>query len=131
MIIRFSRTHSALSKLIRLSTWSKFSHVDILIEPDVYLGALPGEGVVFHNEKPRDFQFCEIAVPESAIAFAQSQVGKPYDYTGILGFGLHRNWQDDRKWFCSELIAAACLHGGVRLFHEEFHNLIYFLKHVL
>ena len=36
-----------------------------------------------------------------------SQVGKPYDWPGILGgFGFHREQSDpDKAWFCSELVA--------------------------
>lgn len=44
--------------------------------------------------------------------FLKSQEGKPYDTTGILGFVVDRNWQEEDSWFCSELVAAALEHCG-------------------
>lgn len=54
--------------------------------------------------------------PDSVLAYALSQVGKPYDSRGIINFGLHsRSWHDDKAWFCSELVAAAFDQAGVPL----------------
>jgi len=48
--------------------------------------------------------------------FLQRQLGKPYDWLGILGFPL-RNWKLERKnrWFCSELVFTAFKQAGVEL----------------
>lgn len=47
-----------------------------------------------------------------------SQVGKSYDFLGLLGFLWRTNkYQNSDKWFCSELIAAAFKEGGVRIFN--------------
>jgi hypothetical protein len=33
-----------------------------------------------------------------------SQIGKPYDWRGVVAFGLgDRDWRDNSAWFCSEL----------------------------
>ena len=42
-----------------------------------------------------------------AYAWAQTQSGKRYDYSAIFGIFLDREWRDDTRWFCSELVAAA------------------------
>lgn len=56
-------------------------------------------------------------VPDAAagIAWAASQVGKPYDWPGALGLGLTpgRDWLQDDKFFCYEF-AAAVLHAAGR-----------------
>ena len=39
--------------------------------------------------------------------FLISQLGKPYDTKGILGFVVGKDWRDPGAWFCSELQAAA------------------------
>ncbi|WP_456459700.1 YiiX/YebB-like N1pC/P60 family cysteine hydrolase [Desulfurobacterium sp.] len=48
--------------------------------------------------------------------FLQRQLGKPYDWLGILGFPL-RNWKLESKdrWFCSELVFTAFKQAGVEL----------------
>ncbi len=48
--------------------------------------------------------------------FLQRQLGKPYDWLGILGFPL-RDWKLERKdrWFCSELVFTAFQKAGVEL----------------
>lgn len=49
-------------------------------------------------------------VPDAAagLAWAQSQVGKPYDFKGAFGLALApgRDWYDDDCWFCYEFAAA-------------------------
>ena len=52
--------------------------------------------------------------------FLHSQLGKPYDWMGIVHFVTRRPEypSGQEKWFCSELVAAACAHGGVPLFRE-------------
>ena len=51
--------------------------------------------------------------------FLRDQVGKPYDWLGILGFPL-RNWKLEKsnRWFCSELVFAAFKYAGVELLRE-------------
>ena len=48
--------------------------------------------------------------------FLDLQVGKPYDMRGVMGFVSRRDAaQRDTRWFCSELVAEACLVGGLEL----------------
>jgi hypothetical protein len=65
-----------------------------------------------------EWEFRELPVEDysAAIACLIAQLGKPYDTFGVLGLGFNRNWQDDRKWWCSEYTAMAALQGGYKGF---------------
>jgi len=53
---------------------------------------------------------------ERILKFAESQIGKPYDWWGILGFVLFNpNIERKDRWFCSELVFTAFWQAGVRL----------------
>ena len=43
------------------------------------------------------------------------QIGKPYDHAGILGFLAAAKTENPDRWFCSELILAACKRAGTDL----------------
>jgi hypothetical protein len=45
--------------------------------------------------------------------FLRAQLGKPYDWPAIFGFGLGRNWRENDSWFCSEIQAAALEQAGI------------------
>ena len=49
---------------------------------------------------------------ESIEEFARRQVGCKYDFLAILRFLSRRPYAENNKWFCSELIAAACERSG-------------------
>ena len=57
-------------------------------------------------------EYGEIRAKDGAWEFAESQVGKPYDLSGLWNFLASRDWTTDDKWFCSELVAYAT--GGWR-----------------
>lgn len=44
---------------------------------------------------------------DAVIAFCSQQVGKGYDFAGILGFVTKRARDSADKWFCSEMVVAA------------------------
>jgi len=48
--------------------------------------------------------------------FLQRQIGKPYDWLGILGFVFFNpNLESKNRWFCSELVFTAFKQAGVEL----------------
>jgi len=121
----FSNSRDPLSAAIRAFTWSRWSHV-ALIDGYCVIEALAPDGVVVNDTevallRAREFELVELPCrnPEAVRAAASSQVGKPYDYTAVLGLGLHRNWQDDGAWFCSELVAWAFEQAGEPLFRAD------------
>ncbi|HZH44263.1 MAG TPA: YiiX/YebB-like N1pC/P60 family cysteine hydrolase [Lysobacter sp.] len=114
----FTRRHAPGSILLRTFLWSEWSHV-ALIDGDEIVEAAAGQGV---RVRPLADLLAEaseyevIAVParspRAVLAAARSQVGKPYDWRGVLGIGARRRWQDTDAWFCSELVAWAFARGG-------------------
>lgn len=46
------------------------------------------------------------------VDFLRSQLGKPYDVDGILGFIVGRDWRNPVDWFCSELVTAGLEQSG-------------------
>lgn len=57
----------------------------------------------------------EIDVPneQRGIEFARAQIGKPYDYAGVLGLGFNRNWEESSRWYCDELWMSTMAAAGI------------------
>jgi uncharacterized protein YycO len=122
--LQFSSSNSVGSRLIRWRDWSDYSHVDLVLPDGKLLGALPDGGVQIRDPYPtRSKLILSIEVSpdkyHSILFRALSQVGKPYDYVGILGFVFNRDWEDDSKWFCSELIAWLFKECGVPILRTD------------
>jgi hypothetical protein len=73
-------------------------------------------GIVVYRDMP-------VWVPDldAAIAFAEAQAGKGYDWPGAIGIPLtySDDWSDDSRWWCSDLVFAIVLAGGTRLFDPD------------
>ena len=126
MRLLFCRSRSIPSWLVRLFTWSKFSHV-ALVSPDgtmaieavwprVRLGTT--NDIYMDNDTVVEIDL-SCAHPEAAWAWAKEQVGKRYDLVADFGVGLHRDWRDPNEWNCSELVAETFSEGGSPLFRAE------------
>jgi uncharacterized protein YycO len=108
---------------------AKASH-SMIVDNDDVIHATMLHGVI---RQPRDealkgqsiVETVSYAVPDGAagIEWANSQIGKSYDFLGAFGLGLSpgRRWQEDDKWFCHELCAAAIQHSGRELFVDSGH----------
>jgi hypothetical protein len=60
-----------------------------------------------------------------AIAFLRAQVGKDYDYLGVIGFlSLRKRDRAQHRWFCSELAVAAGLSCGAPLLVAPPHHVM-------
>jgi hypothetical protein len=124
--VMFSRRALPVSLLIRGVTWSSWSHVEIL-DGDELIGAEMLTGVSVTKLADRLKQFSRAAIvefpcadPAAVIAAARSEIGRGYDYLGLLGIVTHqRDWQSRDSWFCSELVAWAFAAGGSPLFRSE------------
>lgn len=121
----FSRRHHPGSHLIRIATWSGWSHVD-LIDGDQLIGAVAPAGVVVTPLADRLALASTAAVmdipcpdPRTVLEAARTQIGKPYDWIGVLGIAAHRDWQEPDRWFCSELAAWAFQVTGHPLFRAS------------
>lgn len=120
--IHFCKSNDFFGWLIRLGTFSKYNHVAIEINGWVY-EALSLDGVVkksaehynWNNRwvKHEVFQLNE-GLDERLIAlFLEGQLGKKYDWGGVFALPFRQGWQNDDKWFCSELVAEALREGGM------------------
>jgi len=107
-----------------LSGSRQFSHAIAIVEGRAYEASMTHgcraaavdvvmEGIAIY----RDMQ---VWVPDidAAIAFAEAQAGKGYDWPGAVGipFTYSDDWSDDSCWWCSDLVFAIVLAGGTRLF---------------
>ena len=121
----FSTSHHPMSSVIRACTWSSWSHVAI-IDGDEVIEAMAPNGVrrfpvvqAIDHAKRAAIVELPCMDHQAVIDAAKSQLGKPYDYTAIVGLGLHRDWQEDDAWFCSELVAWSFAQAGESLFRAE------------
>lgn len=126
MQVVYCRRLNLGSLLLRTGMWSSWSHCAILTPDNTAIEAAAFEGVV---ERPyadfiadkSEFSLKTIEVPDdaAAIAWARTQIGKPYDWLGAIGIALHREWQQDDSWFCSELVEGAAVRGGRQRFVNQ------------
>ncbi len=119
LTLQFSTTDALLSRAIRWLSFSWASHVDIVLPNGVLLGALTTPGVCLHQPPAGGYRRVEryaVDLPaRPVLAFLRKQLGKPYDWTGVVGWAIRRDWHDPRHWFCSELVAAAFEAAGTPL----------------
>lgn len=111
-----------ISRLIRWQTRSKYSHAALLLSDGrTIIEAWQGAGVrVKEITDWTDVDLFEIEgltplVETRAYSFACDQVGKKYDYWGVIRFVSRRHMPANEKWFCSELAFAALEIAGLRL----------------
>ena len=119
---------SMLSRAIRWQTDSDYSHASWLLPDGREIEAWKGRGVhvnaslgdghtpgtvidIFSLTQFSDMQRMQVQ------AFLDDQLGKPYDWKGVARFLSRGRRHSDRRWFCSELVAAACESAGSPLFN--------------
>jgi cell wall-associated NlpC family hydrolase len=127
--VLFTRRRHPGSLAIRTFTWSAWSHVDLLDVSSgqpLLIGAVAPKGVVIeplsyrlqHASRAALVEF-KVGRTAAVLEAARSQIGKPYDWTGVAGLVTRsRDWQGEEDWFCSELVAWAIAQGGLPLFRE-------------
>jgi uncharacterized protein YycO len=121
----FCRSHGWSSPLLRLAMWSQWSHAAIILGDEMdgaaeatFTGGVHRSSVIDLFSRASKYAIVDVPCPnpKAAYEFTRAQYGKPYDFFGVIGVGLHRNWQQDDSWFCSELVEAALAAGGNRRF---------------
>lgn len=118
------RGRGIISWLIRWQTRSCYSHAALMLPDGSVIEAWQGAGV--RRTWLRDwtevdvFDIHEMTTEQwqAAIAFARCQIGKPYDYRGVLRFLSRRRKALDDRWFCSELVYKSLESAGVRLLRD-------------
>ena len=124
------KPYSLGSWIIRFFTFSKFSHTAIKVSEDLIIDSTLPTGVrsITANEFAKhypNYLELDIAVPneDAARDFLLYQVGKPYDWTALLGMVLQRKWEEEDSWFCSELLEAAAKAGGRSRFRDDVYRI--------
>lgn len=125
--LRFTGGTGVAARAIQGFTWSWASHVDFEIDGQWLFGAVPGRGVstrpVALEPNASRVELYGVEVPAAIEAdvyqIADQQRGKPYDWRGVIGFGLHSDWQQADAWFCSELVAWCFLRAGFPLLRTD------------
>ena len=123
---------SFYSRVIKWFQWGNpNTHIFYMYEEElnkedpVILEAMSGYGV--HKDKlslshtkgtPYQIYSLEVTTEQKAIIeeYLEQQLGKKYDYRGILGFASRKDTDDSNKLFCSELIYQAFNKAAVKLF---------------
>jgi len=124
--IVFTRRRHIGSVVLRAWMYSRFSHC-ALYDPNTH--TVIEASVHGVQERPFDQMVGEATHheviripcrdPQQVLAVAREQIGKPYDWRGVLGFWFRRNWQDERAFLCSELVAWALQKAGEPAFRRE------------
>lgn len=136
LILRFSGSSNIVGMAIKLYTWSRYSHVETVVDHPtkgrMLFGALPFSGVGYRPTDATDGEFVEEYIVDTTpflkhcyVEKLISQQGKPYDYTALAGILIHRDWgTNESSWFCSELIAWAMKESGIKFLRTEHKNRI-------
>lgn len=127
------RGRSPVSAVIRAVTGSEYSHVGLvyLIEERRYCLEAVGKGVSLGlmSEVAKRYaggiDYFAIDAPDAlrhqATLFGLEQLGKPFDFVGLVRFfllltlRLRVRARADARWFCAELVAAAYRRQGFEL----------------
>jgi uncharacterized protein YycO len=115
------------SRMIAMKTWSRFTHVEVAVAERhtlsgvellasrikggvrFYQADLSGLALVLRSSRP----FNQIA----AMQWANTVVGQPYDFTGLMCFWFAElQGQNNKAQFCSELATRFLRRGGIDLF---------------
>ena len=115
-----------VSKLIRWQTNGEYSHAALQLPDGRMIEAWHKPAKVRLRYKLEDWSNVEAydvegMTPEqwnNAINWARDQIGKKYDFGGVLRFVTRWRKQKDEKWFCSELVFEAVKQGGIDLLHR-------------
>ena len=108
MRVVFTRSWLPGSWLIRLMTFSKWSHVGLVLNDAVVEATWPRVKVTPIAEFMARHPDHEFRLIDGAPEVVMQEIGKPYDVSGLfMLLNPWRDWKTDDKWFCSELIASA------------------------
>lgn len=112
------------SALIRFFTFSRWHHCGVIVNESVIESRVfKGVTITPLDEfKSRgSYRVFEVPLPdeEAALEWLLNQLGKPYDYFGLVRFAAHQRWLQDDKHYCTDLPAIAAIRGGRPLFNID------------
>lgn len=112
-----------VSRLIRWQTNGKYSHAAIQLGDGRIIEAWHKPAKVRVRPPLKDWSNVEAFTVEGmtedrwqkATEFLEAQLGKKYDFGGVMRFVTRWRKKQDDKWFCSELVFQAIKESGVDL----------------
>lgn len=111
-----------ISALIRWQTRSPYSHAAVMFDDGEIIESWPGKGVQLLPALKRGtdgIEFFDVPVStgqkQAITTWLLAQLGRKYDYVGVLRFVSRRKATDGPRWFCSELVFEAFRQAGVDL----------------
>lgn len=127
-MIALYRGISPISRAIRFFTWSDYSHASYVRDDrsleieSWHKGGVRERSVLGEGHPPcTKIDLFRINASSDQVrlieGFLRSQVGKGYDYRGVVHFISRRDEElrGQERWFCSELVFAAHAHAGIHL----------------
>lgn len=101
-----------INRLICFVTNSKYSHVELVFEGGLsFSSSMMDGGVRFKTIQfdPNNWDMYELPVQHSkdALEWFEKNLGKGYDYLGVMAFVFKSAKHTKKRYFCSEAIAAA------------------------
>lgn len=138
----FHISNKPISRIIRL--YSKYSHVSIEFMGHVYeavmldnkgrRGVIKTPVELWDNRSVVESETVAISYPEIVHDWLEKQLGKDYDYLGVLSFVWRFLPHNIGAWFCSELAmvslakAKGILKYNQKQTPEDFYHVIQFVK---
>jgi hypothetical protein len=125
----FHISNNPIAKAIRL--YSEYSHVSIEFMGYVYEAVMLDEdtgrrGVIktpvelFDGSNIVKGERIDVLYPREVHAFLEAQVGKSYDYLGVLSFLWRFLPHNIGAWFCSELATVSLAKArGVEVYNQK------------
>lgn len=116
--LQFVASPTPQDHLIQLYSRGWPSHVDAIMDDGRLLGARLEGGVAIRPADYKTFTMKKIVEIQGAndqafIHFLKAQLGCAYDWRAILAFAdPGPSTGDEKRWFCSELIAAGLQYAG-------------------
>ena len=120
--LRFSSGTGIAALGVRALTWSWCAHVSIIIDKTTVIDATPEYGVAIRkiDDSIEKTQYFEVDMDyDIVIAFAKTQLGKPYDYSGCFGILIHHDMHEMNHWFCSEFVDWVSKQTGTPLVRSD------------
>lgn len=123
MKLIFAADGDPLSKIIRAVTSCRWHHVGVVFDDYViesrFAGVVKTSLAEFKARGDFAVVDCDIKDEPKALQFALDQLGKKYDFAGLISFPFRARWQDPARWYCSELVAAIACEGGSPLVRTD------------
>ena len=124
LTVLYVRGHTLGSVLLRnADRWGRWSHCALLSHNGTVIeSTVPGgvREVPYIDFLSRHSRVEAVKVsclrPDRGMAFAQEQIGKPYDWRAVLGNLVRESWERPDAWHCAELVEAALVKAGRRRF---------------